>query len=93
MKRIIRGRFLLFITIGFMLLGLMTYVWFRFRASASNYAPFAMFISRTGTFVQTPRVVEQRFGAAHLDEQGRKTLMVGVKRGRQRCASARAPEI
>jgi hypothetical protein len=31
--------------LAFMLLGLMTYVWFRFRASASNYAPFAMFLS------------------------------------------------
>ncbi len=31
--------------LAFMLLGLLTYVWFRFRASASNYAPFAMFLS------------------------------------------------
>ncbi len=31
--------------LAFMLLGLLTYVTFRFRASASNYAPFAMFLS------------------------------------------------
>jgi hypothetical protein len=31
--------------LAFLLLGLLTYVWFRHRASVSNYAPFAMFLS------------------------------------------------
>jgi hypothetical protein len=31
--------------LAFLLLGLLTYVWFRHRASGSNYAPFAMFLS------------------------------------------------